>query len=112
MTASDNLHPSEFSFYRGTVSPRKPGDIIPARGLTHFSSSVNTAVTFGHINAVEKSATTKHVYQVKPTGPYEVDPKMPSRTSSFRSGSGLEVIGEVPVGSHSAVRSRKEHKGF
>lgn len=112
MAAPDNLHPKEFSFYRGTVSSRKPGDIIPSRGLTHFTSSVNTAVTFGHINAYGEPDSQKHVYEVKPTGPYEIDPKMPSRTNSFRSASALQVVREIPVGSHSAVRSRKEHGGF
>lgn len=100
---------SSDTFYHGTKADLKIGDLmVPGfqsnygsrnqAKYIYFSATMDAAIWGAELAAGEAPG---RVYIVKPTGPYEDDPNLTDKkfpgnpTKSYRSRSGLRVVGEV-----------------
>lgn len=124
MSAQDNLSPGQgaMRFYHGTVHSFKPGQMLTNEGadpyrrgdwpgdehhlfMTQYKSRGATyGVDTAWMNKENSSSlleegeeepmTTPHLYEVKPTGPFEQDPN--DHAGSFRTRHPLQVVRHVP----------------
>ena len=96
-------------FYHGTKANLRPGDLIEPgynsnygsrnkAKYVYFTATMDAAI-WGAELALGEGA--ERIYIVEPTGPYEDDPNLTDKkfpgnpTKSYRTKSGIRVIGEV-----------------